>query len=293
MKNYFVKTAVLLLCAAVFISCSGKEETKLQNGKLNIAVSSYVPYTFAKSVLGDSATLTLLIPPGVEAHAFEPSPKTIKEVKQAQIFFYTSKHLEPWALKIDKNAVMLAKNLPQVLPNDPHVWMNFDNARVMAKNLADYVMQKYPNLQNQIQPRYNTFALEMESLKFLYSKIMPTCKNRTIYHIGHLAFGYIARDYGLNFKALFSADMDQEPSAKEIAELVKAIKENKVKYIFSEEQLNPALAHTIAEETGAEILMLNTIEGITKEEFADGKTYQELMLENLRNVAIGLDCKGE
>ena len=133
----------------------------------------------------------------------------------------------------------------------------------------------------------------MESLKFLYSKIMSTCKNRTIYHIGHLAFGYIARDYNLKFEALFSADMDQEPSAKEIAELVKAIKENQVKYIFSEEQLNPALAHTIAEETGAEILMLNTIEGITKEEFAEGKTYQNLMLENLKNLAIGLDCKGE
>ena len=41
----------------------------------------------------------------------------------------------------------------------------------MAKNLADYVMQKYPNLTDQIQPRYNTFAIEMESLKYLYSKI--------------------------------------------------------------------------------------------------------------------------
>ncbi len=292
MKNYFIKTAVLFLCAAVFVSCS-KEEPKPQDGKLNIAVSSYVPYTFAKSVLGDMATLTLLIPPGVEAHAFEPSPKTIKDVKQAQIFFYTSNHLEPWALKIDKRGVMLAANLPQVLPNDPHVWMNFDNAKIMAKNLADYVVKKYPNLNDEIKPRYSTFAMEMESLKFLYSKIMSTCKNDTIYHVGHLAFGYIARDYGLKFKALFSADMEQEPSAKEIANLVKEIKENDVKYIFSEEQLNPALAKTIAKETGVKILMLNTVEGITKQEFTEGKTYQDLMLENLKNLAIGLECKGE
>ncbi len=293
MKNRFIKTAVLILSAAVFMSCSGKNDAKLQDDKLNIAVSSYVPYTFAKSVLGESVNLTMLIPPGVEAHAFEPSPKTIKDVKQAQIFFYTSNHLEPWALKIDKNGIMLAQNLPQVLPSDPHVWMSFDNAKIMAKNLADYVMQKYPNLEGEIKPRYNTFAVEMESLKFLYSKIMPTCKNRTIYHIGHLAFGYIARDYNLKFAALFSADMDQEPSAKEIAELVKSIKDNKVKYIFSEEQLNPALARTISKETGAKILMLNTIEGISKREFHEGKTYQDLMLENLKNLAIGLECKGE
>ena len=86
--------------------------------------------------------------------------------------------------------------------------------------------------------------------------------------------------------------MDQEPSAKEIALLVKAIKESGAKYIFSEEQLNPALANTIAKETGAQILMLNTIEGISKQEFSEGKNYQDLMRENLQNLITGLDCQG-
>ena len=51
------------------------------------------------------------------------------------------------------------------------------------------------------------------------------------------------------------------------------------------------LAKTIAKETGAKILILNTVEGITKKEFSEGKTYQELMLENLKNLAVGLECK--
>ncbi len=289
MKCYFKETAVLLFCVAVFlISCGKKQEDK---NHLNIAVSSYVPYTFAKSVLGNLANLTLLISPGTEAHAFEPTPKTIKDLKQAQVFFYTSNFLEPWALKLDRKAVMLAKNLPQVLPTDPHVWMSFDNAETMAQNLANYIIKIRPNFETRIKQNMIAFFSEINSLKFLYSDILPTCKNRTIYHIGHLAFGYIARDYNLEFKALFSADMDQEPSAKEIAELVKAIKDNKVKYIFSEEQLNPALALTISQETGAQILMLNTIEGISKEDFMEGKTYQTLMLENLKNLAVGLECK--
>ena len=87
--------------------------------------------------------------------------------------------------------------------------------------------------------------------------------------------------------------MDQEPSAQEIAILVKSIKESGAKYIFSEEQLNPALANTIAKETGAKVLMLNTIEGISKEDFEDGKNYQYLMYENLENLAIGLECQDE
>ena len=284
MKCYFKKTAILLFCVAVFlISCAKKQE---DTDHLNIAVSSYVPYSFAKSVLGSAANLTLLIPPGTEPHAFEPSPKTIKELKRAQIFFYISNTLEPWAQKLDKNAVMLAKNLPQISPKDPH-------AEVMAQNMANYVIKTHPDFEKEIKQNLFAFSKEMESLKYLYSKILPTCQNRTIYHIGHLAFGYIASAYNLEFKALFSADMDQEPSAKEIALLVKEIKDNNVKYIFLEEQLNPALAQTISKETGAEILMLNTVENISKQEFSDGKTYQTLMLENLKNLAIGLNCKGE
>lgn len=290
MKYCFIKTAVLFLCAAVFISCS-KKETQPQNQKLNIAVSSYVPYTFAKSVLGNLTNLTLLVPPGTEPHAFEPSSKNILEVNQAEKFFYVSDILEPWALKIAPKGVKLAKELPQVSVNDPHVWMNFENAQKMALNLAKDIIKKYPNLESEINKNYLNFFHDVQNIKQAYSEVLPTCKNRTIYHIGHLAFGYIAKDFDLSFNALFSADMDKEPSAKEIALLVKNIKDNKVKYIFSEEQLNPALANTISKETGAKILMLNTIEGVNKEDFTYGKTYKDLMAENLENLIIGLDCK--
>lgn len=292
MKYGLKKTVVLLVCAAVFLIACGKQAED-KNGKLDIAVSSYVAYTLAHNVLGDLANLTLLIPPGTEAHSFEPTPATIKALKHAEFFFYTSNILEPWALKLDRNAVMLARNLPEVLEQDPHVWMNFDNAQVMAQHITESVVKQYPALKSELNRNYQDFAEDIKELKADYFETLSTCKNRTIYHIGHLAFGYIARDYGLNFKALFSADMDQEPSAQEIALLVKAIKESGAKYIFSEEQLNPALAKTIAKETGAKILMLNTVEGVSKAEFNDGKTYQKLMQENLENLKKGLECQEE
>ena len=283
---------MLLLCAAVFLIACGNQPGN-KNGKLDIAVSSYVAYTLAHNVLGNLANLTLLIPPGTEAHAFEPTPATIKDLKHAQFFFYTSNILEPWALKLDRNAIMLARNLPEVLEQDPHVWMSFDNAQVMAQHITESVVKQYPAFKTELNKNYQNFSKDIEELKANYFETLSACQNRTIYHVGHLAFGYIARDYGLNFKALFSADMDQEPSAKEISLLVKAIKESGAKYIFSEEQLNPALANTIAKETGAKILMLNTIEGVSKTEFNEGKTYQELMYENLENLKIGLECQGE
>ena len=293
MKYCIRKTAILAVCVAVFLTACNKQKEQNANDKINIAVSGYVAYSLAHTVFGDLANLTLLVPPGTEPHAFEPSSKTLLEVNKAENFFYISADIEPWAVKISPKGESLAKNLPELLPNDPHVWMNFDNVQTMAQNLAGYIVKRYPDLEREIVKNYFALSNEIQNIKKSYSKVLPTCKNRTIYHIGHLAFGYVAHDYGLDFKALFSADMDQEPSAKEIALLVKAIKESGAKYIFSEEQLNPALANTIAKETGAQILMLNTVEGISKEDFEKGKTYQDLMRENLQNLIIGLDCQGE
>ena len=73
--------------------------------------------------------------------------------------------------------------------------------------------------------------------------------------------------------------------------MIKSIKENKVKYIFTEETLNPAISQAIARETGAQVLYLHTIEHVTKQEFEQKMTYRQLMLKNLDSLAKGLNCK--
>ena len=290
MKNCFIKTAVLLLCAAVFISCS-KDEAKPQNQELNIAVSSYVPYTFAKSVLGDAANLTLLIPPGVEAHAFEPSPKTIKEIKQAQIFFYTSNFLEPWALKLDKNAVMLAENLPQVLPQDPHVWMNFDSVRILARRTAELLAQINPQQASIYQANLKNFEQELTALDKEFTQGLAHCDNREIVHIGHLAFGPLAKRYGLELFALSGSSHEGEHSVRRLADLVQHIRRKKIHALFTEDAVSPRLAEAVAAETGVDILTLHTIEHVSKNDFNQEVSYVEFMHRNLESLQRGLSCR--
>ena len=91
-------------------------------------------------------------------------------------------------------------------------------------------------------------------------------------------------------KPLINSSEAQEPSPKDILEMIKQIREKNIKYIFTEEALSPEMADLIAKQTGAQILMLYTIEHITKEEFKQQISYQDFMYKNLENLTKGLEC---
>lgn len=292
--NLFKATAVIFLTAVAFVfsACAKEQNAPVLNNqeKPQILTSSYVPYTLVKNLVKDKADITMLMPPGVEPHSFEPLPKDILKVKKAPLFFYTDKTLEPWAYEIKKDtAFELGKNL--TTPQDIHIWMDLDKALLMATRASNDLQKEYPALTSEIQTNLAHFTADINALKKSYSNQLKNCQTRDIYHIGHLAFGAIAKNYNLNFKPLVNSSESQEPSPKDILEMIKQIKEKNIKYIFTEEALPPDMAALIAEQTQTQILMLYTIEHITKEEFDAQITYQDFMYKNLENLVKGLECK--
>jgi zinc transport system substrate-binding protein len=107
----------------------------------------------------------------------------------------------------------------------------------------------------------------------------------------HAAFAYLTRRYGLTQIPIQGLEPEAEPSPAELAALVKQVKERKVRYVFFETLVSSKLAETLAREVGAKTLVLNPVEGLTREEQAAGKTYVSLMEDNLRNLRTALDCK--
>ncbi|PYO26576.1 MAG: ABC transporter substrate-binding protein, partial [Candidatus Rokuibacteriota bacterium] len=77
----------------------------------------------------------------------------------------------------------------------------------------------------------------------------------------------------------------------QLASIVRFAREKKVKYIFFETLVNPRLAETLAREVGAQTLVFNPIEGLTREEQAAGRGYVALMEENLKNLRTALVCR--
>ncbi|MDR1684048.1 MAG: zinc ABC transporter substrate-binding protein [Elusimicrobiota bacterium] len=289
----FINTTALCAVVLFFIACNNGGASAPEAGaqKLKAVVSGYAPYAIAEAVLKDAAALQMLVPPGTEAHSFEPTPQNAAAIQNADFFFFTSGRMEPWAMEIsDGRGIALAYELPNNNPKDPHVWMDFDNTLAMANNMAMYVARKYPQLEAQLLQNTSDFNRQIQMLKRLYGQTLANCQTRDIYHVGHSAFGYIARNYNLNFKPLIGATFEGEPSARDMAQMIKEIKTKNLSYIFTEEVLNSRLAEVISKESGARLLNLYTIEGVSKEEFENKTGYRRFMMLNLQNLSKGLSC---
>src|SRR5271169_1511579 len=101
MRRYAGLTALFIvvfaaMLAASALSCHKKTENVPDQNRLTVVASLFPLYDFAKNIGGDRADVSLLLPPGVEPHSFEPRPDDIIKLGKADIFIYTNNYMEPW-----------------------------------------------------------------------------------------------------------------------------------------------------------------------------------------------------
>jgi len=120
-----------------------------------------------------------------------------------------------------------------------------------------------------------------------YTDVLENAAQKNLV-VSHQAFGYLARDYGLTQTAIMGLSPDAEPRAQDILKIAKYVKDNGVKYIFFEELVSDRLAKTLASEAGVDTMVLNPLEGLTKEQEKNGDTYLSLMESNLQNLTKAL-----
>ncbi|WP_281178899.1 metal ABC transporter substrate-binding protein [endosymbiont 'TC1' of Trimyema compressum] len=162
MKKIIIVLSVILLGMTLF-GCT--EKPNKNNEKTTIVTTLYPQYDFAKEIAGDKAEVLLLIPPGVETHSFEPSPKDIITINESDLFIYTGEKTEVWAAKIIENipketvvvdvskGINLTKNENHEDHDhdhedahhheyDPHIWTNPVFVKTMVHNIVDGLVEK-------------------------------------------------------------------------------------------------------------------------------------------------------
>lgn len=292
--------AVLFLLAAALIwwlsLAPRRHQVPVAEGaKPRVVTSGYVPYTLAKQLSGGLADVTMLLPANAEPHSFEPTPGALVTVKNADIFIYVSDRIEPWAKDVlssagEQTAVVQAAKYA-ASSDDPHVWMDFQNAKQIARAISFALVQKDPSHRAEYEAHLKAFEKELADLDAAYQTGLASCKSRQVVHVGHLAFGNLTKNYGLSLSALAGSSHDGENSVRRVAELIRFIKDNQIRAIFTEETLSPRLSAAVAEETGAQVLPLYTVEHVSKDDFDRGVTYGELMRRNLDSLQRGLGCQ--
>jgi len=306
-QSLAVFVAIVLCC--FFFACAKRSEEPVQIKKLRVVTTLFPLYDMAKSIGSDKAEVLLLVPPGVEAHSFEPKPSDIVKINEADVFVYTGKFMEPWAEDIirgavNKNLIIVdashgTKMIPGVFHDtdepsgslDPHIWLDFDNAKVMVENIVQAFQLRDSANTDSYEKKAKDYSDKLTELDTSFKKTLATCKDREIVYGGHYAFGYLARRYGLKYLAAQGVSPDAEPTARDLINLVEQIRKDKIKYVFYEELTSPRIAETIAAETKARLLLLNAAHNVSRDQVDRGISFFDILKRDLDNLKTGLSCQ--
>jgi zinc transport system substrate-binding protein len=304
-KIIFIVGIVVIIGLGIFAVLNIAQKSNTSSDRLSVVTTLFPLYDFAKAIGGDKVAVTFLLPPGVEAHAYEPKPSDITKINSAKIFIYTGEFMEPWAHDIiedaNKNVKIVDASIGIEMMKeedghehdgvDPHIWLDFDNAKKMAQNIAKALSEVDPQNAEYYQSNLKAYQNKLTELDNNYKSKLSACKTKTIVYSGHYAFSYMAKRYSLEYVAAQGFSPDAEPTAKDMIALTEQIRNNKIGYIFYEELTSPKIAETLSKETNAKLLLLNGAHNLAKEDFESGASFISIMEENLKNLALGLGCQ--
>ncbi len=289
----FSAMVIVGIALVVYTSYGIPASTNIREGTVEIVASFYPLAEFARAVGGDYVNVTTTVPVGIEPHEFEPSPRDVIRAEEAQLFIYNGVGVDPWAERIApsvaKNGVSVLKSTAEISNNDPHVWLDPILARQQVVEIRDALINIDSAHAEEYEENAAGYIRVLNALDADY-KTLKLCELNTIV-TSHDAFGYIAARYEFEILPISGFSPDAEPSPRDIAELINLIKAESIPYIFFESLVSPRLAETIARETGAGLLELSPVEGVTEKEQELGENYLTLMSRNLQNLKTALRCR--
>ncbi|MBM0046558.1 zinc ABC transporter substrate-binding protein [Anaerococcus sp. mt242] len=166
---------------------------------------------------------------------------------------------------------------------DPHTWLSPKNGLAQAKVIADKLSEIDPANKDYYMENYKKIEDELNAMIDEYTEKFEKLENKN-FLVSHQAFGYLARDFGLNQIALTSLTSTEDADAKTLKEAVDEAKNLGINTIFYEMGGSSKSADTIANELGANTVPLNTLEFATDEELNNDTTYQDLIKYNLEEL---------
>lgn len=295
----FKKFLVFIIALSLVLSlsaCKSSPASAMSDGKLQVSVSFDALKEFTEAVGGDKVDISTIIPDGTEPHDFEPKAQDLVGLSKARVFVYNGLDMEAW----EKDAVSAANNVNLITVNassgvtpienadeavkdehgqyDPHIWLSLRCAEIEVTNIKSALVKADPKNGGFYEANCKSYVSSLETLYNEYSTKFSTCDKKS-FVTGHAAFAYLCRDFGIHQNSVEDVFAEGEPSAQQLTELAQYCKTNAVTTVFSEELGSPEVSQTLANEVGAKIVTIYTIESSE-----DGKTYLQRMETNLNEI---------
>lgn len=302
--------AALLALGMVLLSACGSTPAKgtAQGGeKLRVVATTTIVGDVVHQVGGDLIELNVLMPPGTDPHSYQPAPRDLAQVANAELVFLNGAGLEEGYLNtLIQNAGGQAEiintsegiELRNFTPGeqavgeehggDPHVWMDPNNVMVWVENIQKALSRLDPQHTSTYEANAQAYQQQLKALDSWITEQVAAVpeQNRKIV-TDHLVMGYFAERYGFEqVGAIFPGyTTTSAPSAQDVAQLEDNIRKLGVKAVFVGNTVNPQVAEQVAGDTGVQLVFFYT-GALTKGEPA--ATYLDYMHYNVNAIVKAL-----
>lgn len=291
---------ILIILIFTITGCRSNPGQEEANSDLNIYTSIYPIYDFTSKIAGDKAQVENIMPIGGDAHGWEPSPTDIVKLEKADMFVYNGAGMEYWVDGVlntidnkDLIIVEASKGIDLIKDGnnqglvDPHIWTDPSNVKKEMKNIREGLIELDPNNKEYYEKNYEKYRKELDKLDREFSETIKSLANKDIV-VPHKSFTYMSKAYGLNQVPIAGISSDSEPNPDRMAEIIEFVEENQVRVIFYEELGSSKIAEAIADASGADLDVLNPLEGLSNKERENGDDYFSIMRKNLKALEKAL-----
>jgi zinc transport system substrate-binding protein len=248
--------------------------------KTHVLVSITPQKFLVERVGGEHVTVDVIVPPGVNSHTYEPTPRQMISAQKGEIWFRLGESFEARMVPLLQKTRLVDQREGIDLietgcgccnardAHDPHIWLSPRLLKKQAGQIAQILSEHDPDHRQFFASNLKILEEELDQLDKECSSLFTRSSQRYIL-LSHPAFGYFCRDYGLN---QLSIEMEgREPTPKTLTELILKAREHTIKTVFLQKQHNPKGGKRVAKELGAETKYIDP--------------YVENVIENLHTIA--------
>jgi zinc/manganese transport system substrate-binding protein len=281
----------LALAGSVLVACMFASGMALAQDK-PVAVATFsVLADLTQRVAGDHAQVLTLVGPNGDAHVFAPGPKESAELAKADLLVANGLGFEPWLERLEdasgfKGKVIVASEgvTPLTIGEehedeahmgeaheeaheeaekeghhhhegaDPHAFQDLANAQIYVANIAKGLSEVAPAHAADFKANADKLIAEIAALDQQLKKdfgAVPAERRRIL--TSHDAFHYFGRAYGIEFVSVQGISTEAEPTAEDLAAVVRQARDGHLSAIFLENMSDPRLAETVAQESNVRV----------------------------------------
>lgn len=283
---------LILICSVLsLVGCQTERS-------VDVVATTRPVYDFTAALCsGTDIQVELLVTESISClHDYTLQVRQMRAVEQAKTIVISGAGLESFlgdVLQNSQSIIDASANIPLLCPDhqheedhsdhhheeDPHIWLSVANARIMAQNICDGLIGRFPESKNTILSNLETLNMQFDKLDTYGQEKLSNLSKREMITF-HDGFSYFAQYWDLHILHALEEESGSEASANELKELIGLVQEHQLPAIFTEENGSTSASQIIVTETGISVFALNM--GMSD------KDYFETMYHNIDTVKEAL-----